>query len=443
MAGRAQGVQANATAFQIAISKGSGQIAARSDGGRLSAQLSSLSAQVADRASAMRFHTLQASGRAALAGDVWTADAVAGLSADQPLASVQVAHDVRTGRGGAAISTGSLSFAEGGLQPVALSPLAAAVGSPATGQARFEGRFDWNGQGADAGMTSGGTLTIPSLDFMSPAGKVEGLSGAIAFTSLAPLATAPDQRLAIRSVGAFAPLADVSASFDISGETLRISGGKAQVGGGQARLSNLEVPLKPNPVIRGVLELEGVQIQDIVEASPFGDKVDLRARLSGRIPFETIGGALRVREGDLRAIEPGRLSIQREAISGVSAEGAAALAASAPVNAQQAVAGPFADFAYQAMENLAFDQLDATLNSLPEGRLGILFHLRGRHDPPIRQRIKLTIGEIIARRFMSKPLPLPSGTEVNLTLDTTVNLDDLLNDFGEYQKLRHSGDVQP
>ena len=50
----------------------------------------------------------------------------------------------------------------------------------------------------------------------------------------------------------------------------------------------------------------------------------------------------------------------------------------------------FSEFAYQAMENLAFQSLDATINSLPRGRLGILFHIKGENAPPTHQEIWLT-----------------------------------------------------
>ena len=40
-------------------------------------------------------------------------------------------------------------------------------------------------------------------------------------------------------------------------------------------------------------------------------------------------------------------------------------------------------------------------------------------------------------------MPLPSDTAVDLTLDTTLNLDDLMADYGDYQRLRNSRAVQP
>jgi hypothetical protein len=103
----------------------------------------------------------------------------------------------------------------------------------------------------------------------------------------------------------------------------------------------------------------------------------------------------------------------------------------------------FTDFAYQAMENLAFDKLDAGVDSRSDGRLGILAHIVGRHDPPQHQEIRLSLFDLIGRKFLSKPLPLPSDTAVDLTLDTTLNLDDLMADYADYRRLRGSPAVQP
>jgi hypothetical protein len=71
-----------------------------------------------------------------------------------------------------------------------------------------------------------------------------------------------------------------------------------------------------------------------------------------------------------------------------------------------------------------------------------LFHIKGEHAPPKTQAINLTWLEVITRKI-NRPLPLPSGTGVDLTLDTSTNLDQLLTDFAEYQRLRGSGPVQP
>ena len=175
--------------------------------------------------------------------------------------------------------------------------------------------------------------------------------------------------------------------------------------------------------------LENVQLGELISRSGFADRVSLDAVVSGRLPFVMGPDGVTFIDGQITATQPGRLSIGREALTGLQAEGGGE---AVPPNAVQ-------DFAYQAMENLSFDTLEATINSLPEGRLGVLFTIHGRHDPPQRQEIRLTLMELIQRDFMNRQLPLPSGTEINLTLDTSLNLDQFISDLMELQRARNGG----
>lgn len=435
--GRAEGVALAAPFAQVRADAGAGQVEASGAASRLKVHAVLSGARVVDTAPATRFNPVVLSGPVDLAGDAVTADLGFRTPAGQPLGHASITHDTRTGRGGAKIDTGLLAFAEGGLQPVALSPLASVVGSPVSGSASFAGGFDWT----SAGVTSSGVVTVPSLDFISPAGKVTGLSGKVAFSSLSPLIAAPGQQLRAESVAAFAALSGVSVAFEVQQNALLISGGEATVGGGAVRVESLSVPLVAGAPIQGALLFEGVQLHDLVEASPFGDKVDLDAKVSGRMPFESQDGKVRILGGDLHAIQPGRLSIDRSALDAVAAGGSADL----PTGKTTAVEAndTFTDFAYQAMENLAFTTLDAGVATREDGRLGVLFHIIGKHDPPQRQEIKLSIFDLIGRKFLGRKLPLPSNTGVDLTLDTTLNLDDLLADYADYQRLRSSHPVQP
>jgi hypothetical protein len=437
IAGRAQDVDARAPFLLARVSDADGRVVMGLEGERMYATAAIDRATVTDAAPETRFHPLRMTGQARLARDVWTADLAFATPQGRQLAAAELRHNALSGAGGVAIDTGVLAFAEGGLQPAELSPLAEAVGSPATGQARFQGGFRWDPEAA----TSQGVLSVPRLDFVSPAGRVTGLSGDVAFTSLAPLIAAPGQQLRAEAVDGPFPLTGATATFGLEEAALVISGGEAAVGGGRVTVEQVRVPLAPGEPTKGVLNFEGVQLHDIVEASPFGDRVEFDARVSGRIPFEAQGQRVRILGGALRAIEPGRISIQRAALTGVAAT-TEVTAPGAPVT-PEASTDTFTDFAYQAMENLAFDTLEATVDSREDGRLGVLFHIVGRHDPPQHQEIRLGIFELIRREFMDRKLPLPSGTGVNLTLDTTLNLDDLLKDYAEYQRLRSSPTVQP
>jgi hypothetical protein len=437
LAARAEQVAADAPFLQARVSQGAGLVRMRDDRGRLSAEAAISAARVEDAAKATRFHPLQMSGRAGLAGDLWTAALDLRLPTGPTVAHADLRHDGPRAAGGVEIATPQLVFAPGGLQPAAISPLAKPLGDAVDGSARFTGQLRW----AAGRSTSGGELVVPGLAFKSPLGQVSDLSGDISFDNLLPLTAPPGQRLRIASIAAPLPLSDASITFGLSETGVVIGSGEAAAGGGRLRIADVHVPFDPAAPIKGALQLDGVQLHDLVEASPFADRVDLDARVSGAIPFEAQGGKVRIASGHLQAVAPGRLSISRTALTSVAAQGAV----EAPPQAAGELGSTdtFTDFAYQAMENLAFDQLDAQVATRPDGRLGVLFHITGYHDPPQHQEITLSWLDVIRRRFLGRKLPLPSDTGVDLTLDTTLNLDDLLADYGDVTRLRNSPSVQP
>jgi hypothetical protein len=437
LAGRAEAAAGRAPAWQARAEQGAATFSLAQASGRLSARLELASVRVEDSAAETRFRPFLASGQMRLADEVWSGAFDARLPKGPILAHAVLSHDGRTGAGGLDVTTGKLAFAAGGLQPQDLSPLARPPGTGVTGGAEFVGRIAWT----RGGSTSGGRLSLHRLDFKSPAGQVTGLAGDVRFTSLAPLVAPPSQRLTAETLAAGLPLSGLSASLALSQTALSVTDGEASGGGGRLRLPRLEAPLAKGEPIRGELVLEGVQLHDLVEASPFADRVDLDARVSGRIPFSLQVGHVRVSGGELHAIGPGRLSIRREALTDVSAKGAieAPGAANPPAAAQT---DTFTDFAYQALENLAYDKLDAGVATRADGRLGVMFHIVGRHDPPKHQEITLSWMDVLRRRFLGKALPLPSDTGVDLTLDTTLNLDELLKDYADFEQLRSSPPVQ-
>lgn len=429
--GRFEGVAAEAPFLQMRFADAQGPL--RVDGGPAGLSLTAgvESASVTDAADPARFRPLSAAGRAGLSNEVWSGEFSLSRG-DFSLGQVVLTHDGRAQAGGVTIDTGLLTFAEGGLQPNLLSPMVEDyVQNPVTGSARFQGRFDWSAT-SEVG-TSSGRLTIPSLDFVSPAGPVEGLSGDIAFNSLAPLQAAPGQRLTVRSLDAFADLSDLELVFGLDTAALLVDGAAVRVGGGWARLEPLSIPLDPKAATTGVLVLENVQIGDLISGAGFAEQVRMDAMVSGRLPFTwDADNGVRVSGGQLTATRPGRLSIQREALSDLEAGG----------GGEDVAPNTVQDLAYQAMENLAFDLLTAEVNSLDGGRLNLLFHIKGRHDPPQRQELRLSLRELITRDFLKRELPLPSDTGIDLTLDTTLNVNQLISDLIAYQRAR-AGEPEP
>jgi hypothetical protein len=299
-----------------------------------------------------------------------------------------------------------------------LSPLAADfLQSPVEGAVSFDGRFDWT---KDAEPTSSGHLVTPGLDFVSPVGAVKGLRGDIVFSSLTPLVTAPNQKLTADSLAVGTAVTALDVTFSINEAGVLIDGAQVVAGGGTVSVEPFTVPLDASQPYSGVIVLDRVQLGDIVADTGFDDKVQLDAVVSGRLPFiMDPKRGLKITAGKLEAVQPGRLSIKRDVLTDVAASGGGGEVSENVVE----------DLAYQAMENLSFDQLSADVNSLDGGRLAVLFHIRGRHDPPKRQELRLTIGELISRQFLNRKLPLPSNTQIDLTLDTTLNANQLISDL--------------
>jgi Dicarboxylate transport len=378
-------------------------------------------ARVIDALTPARFEPLAATGSATLADERWSGAfdlKGTGAAAAYDLGRLTLAHDGRIGSGGIVITAPNVTFAEHGLQPAMLSPLAADfLQSPVEGAVSFDGRFDWT---KDAEPTSSGHLVTPGLDFVSPVGAVKGLRGDVVFSSLTPLITAPNQQLTADSLAVGTAVTALDVTFSITEAGVLIDGAQVVAGGGTVSVEPFTVPLDATQPYSGVIVLDRVQLGDIVADTGFDDKVQLDAVVSGRLPFiMDPKRGLKITAGKLEAVQPGRLSIKRDVLTDVAASGGGGEVSENVVE----------ELAYQAMENLSFDQLSADVNSLDGGRLAVLFHIRGRHDPPQRQELRLTIAELISREFLNRKLPLPSNTQIDLTLDTTLNANQLISDL--------------
>lgn len=390
-------------------------------------------AQVADTTDPQRFLPLAATGEARLAGDVWSG----GFDLTRlghAVGRVDLRHDSKAEAGGVTISAPDLTFTAQGLQPDDLSPLAADyLKSPVEGSAAFAGRFDWS----RTATTSSGLLTTPGLDFTSPAGKVKGLKGRVEFTSLTPLITAPDQVLTVDRLESVTPLTDLALRFALDEKALNLSGGKIQAAGGRISIEPLSIPLTPGQPWGGVIVVEQVQLNDLLKSANLQEKAKLDSVVSGRLPFTYAPDVgWRITGGVLNAVRPGRLSIQPEVFDDLEAAGATEGAAALPPNTMQ-------DLAYQAMQDLAISDLSAEVNSLDAGRLGVRFHIHGRHDPPERQQLRLSWMDVIRRDFLKKKLPLPSDTPIDLTLDTTWNANQIVSDLMEYARRGETPPIAP
>ena len=371
--------------------------------------------RLVDAAAPVSFEPVDASGRLGFGAGVWRGRLVATTARGRKLGRITLRADPGRGVGRADVDAGALAFAPGALQPADLSPLLAFARS-AEGAAPFRGWFAW---GPGGRLSSGGELIARSINFTSPLGPVQGLSADLHFTSLAPLLTAPGQSIDVALVKAITPMSGLSARFRLGATALSIEAASGEVAHGRISLEPTVAPLAPGSTIDGALVLDRVDLGDVIAASSLASAVKLDAVVDGRIPFRFGPGGLTIQQGRLRAVRPGVLSISRAALTG----GAASTAAGQTAFGQ--------DLAYQALDNLAFQTLDASLNTLPGDRLGVLFHIEGQHDPGGGKRAVVGLADLIGGKAFAKPMTLPSGTGIDLTLDTSLNFGQLVGDLGQ------------
>ncbi|HKU65377.1 MAG TPA: YdbH domain-containing protein [Rhizomicrobium sp.] len=379
--------------------------------------------QVQDRAASLRFKPLLGTGTASLAKGIWTGRFAATDLKHNALGEAAFTHTMATGTGTAHIHAPHIAFAPNRQQPADLSPLLVGLRN-AEGSAAFAGDINWT---RDT-ITSQGKLTIAALDFMTVLGKAHAVKSEIAFTSLLPPATASGQGLTISRIDWTIPFSAVDVRFAFSPATIQIAKADTDIAEGHASLGAINISLADPGHVAGAVQITSVSLNSLVTASNLSSKVKLEGKVSGRIPFEISPEGFRITNGHVAADGPGRLSVNRS----LWAQGDAAINS----NAVQ-------DFAYQALENLAFDQMSADLNSVANGRLNVVFHIKGKSAPPKPQVAEVAIADIVNGTAMYKPIPLPSGTPIDLTLDTSLNFDELLKSYAEAWSKSLSPEGQP
>ena len=398
-------------------------------------------ARLTDAMAPVRFAPMTLSGRFNMADDRLQGRlGVALASRAGELAAVEVLHDLPSGEGRAILDDTRLTFASSGLQPGQIVPAAGPLVSKVDGPVDIRAQFGWGPMGVGGSAHA----AVAGLALTTPGGRLTGLRGEIDLPSLIPAAvTAPDQHLTAARLESVVPLTDIDLRFALDAENLRLAGVKATLAKGSVSLDPLVLPLTPGKTVSGTLHATGVDLGEIVSTLNLSDSVTIQARVEANLPFSLTPEGLRIAKGRIAAQGPGRMSIKRAALTGVSAAGGAATAGSSAPGAPPPAAVPnnaVQDFAYQALENMAFDALDATVDSRPMGRLGVVFHMTGRHDPEKGQQARVGVVDLARGTAFNKPIPLPKGTPVELTLDTSLNFDDLM---AAYARMGRSDAVQP
>lgn len=408
--GRLRNTSAHIAGAQTSVSDAVGRFQLAADrSGALDGHVHVANAELHDLSSPPRFKPISASGNLVL-GDDRAKGTFALASGKEKLAQIALSHSLKTGNGRADIAADAIAFKPGGFQPSDISPLLAQV-ARADGNVRFDGRIAWTKKG----MTSEGQLDVNGLDFNTPLGAASGTTTHVTFTSLMPLQTAPGQTVAISRIGWITPLTDASAEFEIDPGTLRLTNAGTDIAQGRLTLDPMRVPLASGETFAGAVRIANVDLGMIVAASNLADKISIKARIEGAVPFSVGPEGLRLTDGSVVSLAPGSLSIKRSLWSSGDETGGKSNA--------------IRDFAFQALEHLAIDKMSGKVESQPKGRLRVVLNIKGYNDPPVPVEARVDVFSLWNGTAFDKPLPLPAKTPVDLTLDTSLNFDELLRAY--------------
>ena len=390
------------------IADGAGRLDLSGDtNGLTGAALKLTSLQLADTSPATRFAPLSAQGNLVLQDRAWAGALDVGLvRGAHPVGRVDLHHSMSTGAGEARIEVSGLEFSTGGLQPVMLSPLLQPLGH-AHGKTDFDGTFSWT----SGRLSSRGVLRLENWGFSSAVGDVTLVNTNLELTSLLPLQSAPHQLVSVGKIDAVLPLTELSGHFELLPTALNVEDTRMNFADGTIMLGPATVPFDPKASMSATVRLQDIDLNTVVAATSLADRLKLDVHVSGTIPFSKSAADLTVTHGFFSSTGPGRIEISRRIWSADAEKESNAIR----------------DFAYQALEHLAVDQLDGTINSLPQGRLGVVLRVRGRHDPAVAAPTRIGILAFLRGHAFDHPVPLPKGTPIDLTLDSSLNFEGLLD----------------
>jgi hypothetical protein len=404
---RLDGISTRIVSAQSRLDRATGHIALEGSTEGLRTGTMELSAGRLSDLLSLRFEPLGLAGHASYTGAGWQGQGVLESTRHRTrIGTIAFSHTLATGKGEAFIDARNVRFVPNGFAPADISPLLTTI-ARADGKANFTGHIGWTPKG----ITSEGQLDVDAFQFASPMGGASGTTTHIKFISLLPPETAPDQSLGIDRIAWMSPLSAVSARFHFTPRAIDLGGASAQVAAGTAKIDPLTWTFG-SQTLASTLRLSQIDLGALLASSNLASKVHLQAQVSGTLPFSIGPEGLRIKDGVVAATKPGRISIDRS----LWASG-------------QVTANAMQDFAYQALENLAFDRLQGRINSLPGGRLGLLLHIEGRNDPPKPTDTRIGLVDLLRGQAFAKPLPLPKGTPIDLTLDTSLNFDELLRAY--------------
>ncbi|MBX9814208.1 MAG: YdbH domain-containing protein, partial [Sphingomonas sp.] len=261
------------------------------------------------------------------------------------VAEVALAHHLGEATGHADLSVPGVTFGPT-LQPEALTPVTYGVISLVAGTVRGAGRIDWRGDT----VRSSGDFRADDLSLAAAFGPVQGVSGAIHFTDLLDLVSAPGQTATIASVNPGVPVTGGVVRYQtLADQRVAVEGGRWPFAGGALVLEPSLLDFAQAAERRLTFRLEGVDAARFLQSFDFKN-LNATGVVDGTLPMifdehggRIVGGHLKMRQGGGTIAYVGEVS-QRDL-------------------------GFWGNLAFQSLKSLAYRDLEIDLNGPLEGEM--------------------------------------------------------------------------
>ena len=269
-------------------------------------------------------------------------------------------HDLTAGSGRARIEVPTLTFSSGALQPDDLSAFLSDL-TDVSGAIDATATVDWGTDGVD------GTAEVraTNMSFTAAGVNIAGLSTALNFASLLPLASRPAQPLTIRTIDAGVPLRDLSARVgfvldDAGNARLDLPEATVAFAGGRISLTGAELDTG-RPENRVTLQLDQVDLGELLKLVKL-DGLSGAGVLNGSLPVVIRDDRIAVVDGALRTAGSGVLRYRSP-------------------TARQALesGGESVDLLLQALENFQYDELSLSVDKRLDGETELRLQTTGNN----------------------------------------------------------------
>ncbi len=305
-----------------------------------------------------------------------------------PVASVAIRHDLSSGAGDAVLDVDQLRFAQGGVQPEAITPLALGIVANVDGRVTGQGRIRWR----DGTVVSDGEFSTPGANLAAAFGPVTGVRGTIRFTDLLGLVSAPDQQITIAEINPGIAVTNGVIRYQLlPDQKLAIAAGEWPFSGGTLTLEPTVLDMA-NPVARRLtFRIAGLDSATFVQQLEFKN-IAVTGKFDGVLPivFDSRGGR----------IENGALTVRPEGGT-LSYVG----------DVTNANLGRIARIAFDALKSMRYKQLTIELNGDLDGEIVSKVRFDGTNDKPEESAQK---GGIVGR-ILAPVTRLPFRFTITIT----------------------------